>query len=402
MTGVYEQMEMIGNFRLKEPLRNDKSGYAKWGFAYDMMGREVFIKEFLSPVYPLDATVLSAEQIRKKRDVCDKFEFSKKMFYNELNRCSTGNVVTITDFFRHGSKYYMVTDKVDAAAIEPEEISRFTVEQKVLIIKVILHCMHSLHQHDIVHGDIKPNNILFKRTNSGMYTAKIIDFDSSFLESNPPKNDEELQGDMVYLAPESFLFIAEEGGVLSKKIDIFALGILFHQYFCGELPRFDRVKYDYTFEAVLDGCQPDIHPSIPTNIREMIKKMLDKDPDKRPDVEELFFTLTGNSINPVSKPKDKPEAVHTVGYISGSDPRTMKGADPNPSTIDGELKSTIGKGSEFMSRPRVVCDKLPELESGKSIFKTVPPIEDGTYAVEERRHTSSAMDDFFKKADDLL
>lgn len=285
-------MAEVNGYRIIGELKCNNSGYSKWGFARKN-GIDVFIKEFLSPIYPLDATVLSREQILRKREICNKFEAEKKTFYAELNKCSTGNIVTVTDFFRCASKYYMVTEKVDAAAISPESISRFPIEQKVLIIKIILHCMRSLHGHGIVHGDIKPDNILFKKTQKGTYTAKIIDFDSSFLEAKPPENEEEFQGDMVYLAPESLLFIAEEeGGILTRKVDIFALGVLFHQYLSGEIPGFDREKYDYAFEAVLDGCELNINSTIPAGFRELLKRMLDRDPDKRPDVEEIFAYVT--------------------------------------------------------------------------------------------------------------
>ena len=310
-------MADINGYRVIGELKTNNSGYSKWGFARKN-GVEVFIKEFLSPVYPLDATVLSREQILRKRDICTQFEDEKKIFYTELNKCSTGNIVTVTDFFRSGSRYYMVTEKVDAAAISPEEISRFSLEQKILIVKIIVHCMRSLHSHGIVHGDIKPDNILFKRTPRGTYTAKIIDFDSSFLETNPPKGEEEFQGDMVYLAPESLLFIAEEVDRLSRKIDIFALGVLFHQYFSGQLPGFDRRVYDYAFEAVLDGCELVMHPSIPESFKELLQKMLAREPEDRPDIEEIYNILIGKTAHkedvsaptkPASVPPTAPPAV---------------------------------------------------------------------------------------------
>lgn len=299
-------MADVNGYRIIGELKTNNSGFSKWGFARKN-GNEVFIKEFLSPIYPLDATVLSREQILRKRDICNQFEDEKKLFYSELNKCSTGNIVTVTDFFRSGSKYYMVTEKVDAAAISPEEISRFSLEQKILVAKIIVHCMRSLHNHGIVHGDIKPDNILFKKTHRGTYTAKIIDFDSSFLESKPPKNEEDFQGDLVYLAPESFLFIAEVEDKLSCKIDIFALGVLFHQYFSGELPGFDRGAYDYAFEAVLDGCELIMHPSIPESFKELLKRMLAREPEDRPDIEEIFAILVGKEPEKVNKPEREEE-----------------------------------------------------------------------------------------------
>ena len=268
-------------------LKNDNSGYAKWGFAR-RNGREFFVKQFLSPVYPTEKGELSEKQVEQKKLICKEFEYKKRTFYNQLNRCVTGNVVTIDDFFREGNKYYMFTDKVDAAKLTVEAISRMGMEQKILITKVLLHSVATLHRVGIVHGDIKPDNILYKKTLGGVYTAKLIDFDSSFLESMPPEDENDFQGDTVYLAPESFLFIAEEEVKLTGKIDVFALGVLLHQYFTGELPSFDRSEYDYVFEAVLDGGEVTVSPRVPDFIRALIKKMLLKDPDERPSCQEVY------------------------------------------------------------------------------------------------------------------
>ena len=73
-------MEVINGYRLLGELVNTNSGFARWGFA-KKDGIVVFIKEFLSPVYPLDATVLSKEQILRKRGICNEFEAKKRKFY---------------------------------------------------------------------------------------------------------------------------------------------------------------------------------------------------------------------------------------------------------------------------------------------------------------------------------
>ncbi len=290
-------MIQLNGYQLLGELKNDNSGFARWGFARKD-GIEVFIKEFLTPIYPLDATVLSKEQILKKREICLEFEGKKRRFYHRLNQCRTGNIVNVLDFFRFENRYYMVTEKVDATKIDLTEIANLTFEQKLLICKIILYSVGTLHRHGIVHGDIKPDNILLKKTAMGMYTAKIIDFDSSFLEEEPPEPDDELQGDMVYFAPESFLMIAEEEGTLTSKIDVFALGILLHQYLCGELPAFNRAKYDYMFEAVLDDAEVLIHRSIPPHLADLLKGMLSKNPDDRPTLEDAYEILSGNKTLP--------------------------------------------------------------------------------------------------------
>lgn len=289
-------------------LKPDNSGYAKWGFGR-RNGREFFIKQFLSPVYPAQRGELSDKQVEQKKSICKDFEFKKRSFYNQLNRCVTGNIVTIDNFFREDSKYYMVTDKVDAAKIDVAEISRMNIEQKSLITKVLLHSVATLHRVGIVHGDIKPDNILYKKTLGDVYTAKLIDFDSSFLESMPPMDEDEFQGDMVYLAPESFLLIAEEEVRLTGKIDVFALGILLHQYFTGELPQFDQSQYDYVFEAVLDGALVSVSPRLPEFMKGLISKMLLKNPEDRPSCQQVY-----EEVMKIYGPKARPRATMTTVY----------------------------------------------------------------------------------------
>ena len=286
---------IINGYRIIGELRTAGSGYARWGFARKD-GIDVFIKEFLSPVYPPDDAEMSKENMDKKRKICFDFEREKRTLYREIDKCRTGNIIPILDFFRHGSKYYVVTEKIDAETTDAHDICAFTDYQKILLVKIILDCIGSLHRNGVVHGDIKPDNILVKKTAKGSYTAKIIDFDSSFLEYNSPDNHTDVQGDPVYMAPETFLFMAEEDVKLTSKVDVFALGLLFHLYYCGRLPAFNTERYDYAFEAVLNGEILGIDPGIPDDMGQIIGSMLRRDPDKRPGLDEIFRFLTIDSV----------------------------------------------------------------------------------------------------------
>lgn len=287
--------EIIGNFR------NDNSGFSRWGFA-QKDGIEFFIKEFLTPVYPVDTEHLPPNLVKSRLKICEEYVETKNKLYNALNKCNTGNIVCITDFFRYAAKYYIVTEKVYGDVLRVEDIATMSLDQKHLICKIIIHCVNTLHNNGIVHGDIKHDNILFKKTSKGKYAAKIIDFDASFFEKQPPNPSEEFHGDMVYFAPESFLYIAEEIDTINCKIDVFALGLLFHQYFTGHLPKFDTNEYDYPFESVLDGNLLIADEDIPEKYATIINQMLSDVPGNRPSLNEVFELFCGidNTIKPVT------------------------------------------------------------------------------------------------------
>ena len=282
----------INGYQLDIDLVSEDSGFSKWGFC-QKNGKEYFIKEFLAPTYPVDRSKLSEKQVEKKIQECKAFEKRLLDMYRVINRVSDGNVVRIQDFFRCNSKYYIVTDKISYQGLSVNEIAKLPYESKKMICKVITHSLMLLHNEGFVHADIKPNNVLVIADElRSKFTAKIIDFDCGFFGTEPPNPGDELNGDPIYFAPEMLLHMMEEDVALSCKIDVFALGILFHQYLSGKQPYFDTGKYDYVAEAVLADDRVEIHPEIPTEFAEILKKMLDKEPFRRISLEEVYQALS--------------------------------------------------------------------------------------------------------------
>jgi len=196
-----------------------------------------------------------------------------------------------------------VTEQVKAENLSLSQIAALPENKKMTLIRAILYSFSVLHSKAIVHSDVKPDNILVKRTENGFYTGKIIDFDASFLETEAP---EEIAGDQVYLAPETRRRMMEEPVSVTAKADIFALGILFHQYWCGELPGCPK-EYDYLFEAVLDGAEVTLSEKLPEGLREQIGRMLLENPERRPGAEQILRELSGDFPGKPAEPK-KPEA----------------------------------------------------------------------------------------------
>ena len=273
----------INGYALAGELSAQNAGFCQWGFC-QKDGREYFIKEFLSPVYPADNPELSAKIIERKRKACDDFFENKKAFYEVLSRCRSGNNILIEDFFRSGTKYYIVTDKVEADGTDPEMISILQRDKKEAFIRSVLYSISLLHGAGLVHADLKPDNILLKKTSEGYYAAKIIDFDAGFIAGRIPS---EIQGDFIYLAPEVYLRINEEDVSIDEKIDIFALGILFHQYWTGKLPKVSG-NHRYAFEAVLDEDPIELSDDLPSDLKENISRMLFRNPADRPSARQLL------------------------------------------------------------------------------------------------------------------
>ena len=279
---------IINNYYFDKPLTSDNSGFSKWGIGR-RNGKYYFVKEFLSPVYPVDDSMFSEQKRKEKIALCDAFVKEKQKMYSAINEVTDGNLVGIEQFFRVGAKFYISTLAIPKPFLSVGEICDFPFYERLMLCAAVAHAIAGLHSKNIVHADIKPDNVLVRR---GKHPeAKIIDFDCSFFFFFSPKPGEELNGDMVYLSPEAFLHIIGEESNLSCKMDVFALGLLFHQYMCGFLPYFDTDEYQYAYESVLDDKPLSVYPRMNTTVADLLTKMLNKDPAARPKMSAVFNCL---------------------------------------------------------------------------------------------------------------
>lgn len=280
----------VNGFVIRKPLTANNAGNCTWGYA-EKYGRQFFIKQFLNPIFPKpDADMYESTRARMVEQ-CEKWYSTHSRVYKAILECGGSNIVNPLDFFNYENKYYLVTEKISSCGVSFMDIYKRSDEQKQIILKILAYEISRLAEKNVVHSDLKPDNLILKETVYGFFTVKIIDFDASFLEDEPPEPDD-LTGDQVYFSPEMLLYMAEEEATVTSKSDVFALGILFHIILCGKQPGYSE-RYDCLGQAVLNGDDPQISCEIDKSFREIISDMLCADPEKRPDAAEVFLRLGG-------------------------------------------------------------------------------------------------------------
>lgn len=152
------------------------------------------------------------------------------------------------------------------------------------------------HATDVVHGDIKPSNILLTSTR-----AKLIDFN---LARHTTVDDRLLGGTLPYLAPETLVAYAVSGrsldGSHAKAADIFALGITLAEVVSGVRPlaggatsSADDLRAEVIYPSQLrlveraKTCLPD-----GDSLARIIQDCTQQEPDKRPTAKELVSRLS--------------------------------------------------------------------------------------------------------------
>lgn len=143
--------------------------------------------------------------------------------------------------------------------------------------------LRAMHRMEMIHQDLKPDNILIDRNN----TLKIIDFGSTRIaglaETQSVLEHKHIVGTASYSAPEYFR--GEQG---TSRSDIFSLGVIAYEMFTGKLPYGDiapeqaaRKKFTYT-PARLHN------PEIPDWVDAALEKATHPHPNRRYELESEF------------------------------------------------------------------------------------------------------------------
>ena len=145
-------------------------------------------------------------------------------------RINNPNVAKAIEPTRKRNYLYLVSEYIDGISLNQWMIDnpKPTINQVREIIKQVTKGLQAFHRQEMIHQDIRPNNIMIDTNN----TVKIIDFGSTFIAGvTDIKNEEAVRGTMRYSAPEYFL-----GEVGSSRSDIYALAVITYQMLSGSFP----------------------------------------------------------------------------------------------------------------------------------------------------------------------
>ena len=139
------------------------------------------------------------------------------------------NVIQFIDFYKNNEFYYFIYEYFEGTNLLNHIKKKSLTEQQIKhIIIQLSYAVNFLHSYDIIHCDLKLDNIIINSKNE----IKIIDFDLSIISDN--ENGyiaNNIFGTMQYIAPESYDLC-----IYSKKTDIWQIGIILYILICNEFP----------------------------------------------------------------------------------------------------------------------------------------------------------------------
>jgi serine/threonine-protein kinase len=147
-----------------------------------------------------------------------------------------------------------------------------TVGECIRISKAMLRALIVAHDHGVIHGDIKPANIMYDSIND---TYILTDFGAAYSNRLDRINDNMIVGTPAYMSPEQL-----ESKKLDGRSDLFSLAVTLYHLLTGHQPFTGDNLPELKHNIVTD--EPDLnHLSLPAGITEVLIKALQKKPYMR-------------------------------------------------------------------------------------------------------------------------
>lgn len=229
-----------------------------------------------------------------------------------LGRLSSRHIARIV---AHGEDpthgVWLAMELVDGVPLAPSAIGRALLPHEVLrVARGLLEGLANAHALGVVHGDVKPANVLVPLGTKTLDTPKLIDFGlgrvtarASIAEdlSAAPK-DGVVIGTARWMAPEVLL-----GAAVDTRSDVYGAGlVLFELLGVGDLFAADDARGRLRARVVSD---PVLAPRVPPPLCDVLARMLARDPTERyPDAGAAHEAVVDLDTAPVSVALDEPEA----------------------------------------------------------------------------------------------
>ncbi len=275
--GMHDFVERIDNI-IKKPMDGDLSlpdiTETRSQFAhYQLLGKKA--RGATATVYEahdLNTHERIALKILNERQKKDTASQEIMTFLHEALAISSldhPNIVKIHDADIIGDRAYIAMEYIYGYPMS-ERLRRkkyLTAAESLRIMRSVLNALATAHQEGIVHGDIKPANIMYDQQKKHYI---VTDFGAAYSAHRVQLDEKKIIGTPAYMSPEQL-----SGARIDGRSDLFSLGVTIYQLLTGRQP-FSGEKLSLLKKNILEQ-KVDLDPlSVPDPIKRVLEKALQK------------------------------------------------------------------------------------------------------------------------------
>jgi len=187
------------------------------------------------------------------------------------------HIVRVYDLEEDQGRLFMALEYLPGGDLHRwlEAHGRLSFRQAAALIGQVAEALDYAHEQGLVHGDVKPGNILLGEDGA----AKLTDFGVlRAVESSGVTSAEMTRGTPYYIAPEQ-----AEGGRATPKSDQYSLGVVAYELFTGRVPFEGETPLAIYLKHLREAPPPagQLNPLVTPQLQAALHKALEKAPDNR-------------------------------------------------------------------------------------------------------------------------
>ncbi len=195
------------------------------------------------------------------------------------------HIVSIYDRGESDGSYYIAMEYLEGKSLKEliAEKGRLPADKAIFVAGQILQALQFAHEHNVIHRDIKPHNIVI----NGRGQVKVTDFGIARAGTSAKMTETgSILGTAQYLSPEQ-----AKGKSVEQSSDLYSVGVVLYEMLTGRVPFEGENPVAIALKHISDEPAPpqSIAPEIPDNLNNVVMKALAKDPGSRYQSAEEFL-----------------------------------------------------------------------------------------------------------------
>ncbi|CAN6209103.1 unnamed protein product [Urochloa humidicola] len=277
--GLTSNVQIISNEDL-EDLREMGSGAFGTVFHGKWKGTDVAIKRIKNSCFMLPSPQADKliTEFWREADIISKLHHPNILaLYGVVSNGPGATLATVTEFMVNGSlkKVLLRKDKY------------LDWRKRVMLAMDAAIGMEYLHSKDIVHFDLKCDNLLVNVKDPSRPICKVADFGLSKMKQATLVSGG-MRGTLPWMAPE---LLTMGGTKVSEKIDVYSFGIVMWEILTGEDP-YDGMHYGGVIGGILSNTlRPPVPASCNPEWRKLMEQCWSTEPERRPSFTEVASRL---------------------------------------------------------------------------------------------------------------
>ncbi|KAM3208143.1 hypothetical protein ACQJBY_063062 [Aegilops geniculata] len=213
-------------------------------------------------------------------------------FYGVVLDGPGGSVATVTEYMANGSL---------RQALQRHENRIFDRRRRLLIVMDVAFGMEYLHGKNIVHFDLKSDNLLVNLRDPQRPICKVGDLGLSKVKCQTLISGG-VRGTLPWMAPE---LLNGSSNLVSEKVDVFSFGIVMWELLTGEEPYAD-LHYGAIIGGIVNNTlRPLVPESCDPQWRSLMEQCWSAEPTERPSFTEVVKRLRAMATSPTKAPPQK-------------------------------------------------------------------------------------------------